>query len=499
MSRTRDGAGGASSDEDDDDDFDVRIDANDANDADSVGERTAARRDEEHRRRTRDNDDHRSVLGYAVFRLLCTETRVGGLIGKSGANVKRIVADTGATVKVLDSATRCSERAVLIAAPRSRKSRDARGENDDDVDDDDDDDVDTDREGGKKRRGEAKENAKDDECPAKMAAMIVAKFLTSHRRMGGSEDSEEEERVEDSMPTESETPKTPNMPEESELANDAESPNVTLRVLVPAGQAGHLIGKGGENIRDIRRKANGAHVAVQEVGQVPACATSEDRVVEIHGKAPDVCDAAELIFELLREFLVDSSVLGYYQPALAAPRSDPYASAVNLATADPAIVGIAPQMVVPVPMQAPMQVPMQVAMQVPVPMQVPMQMQVPMSPQMYMMQAPPLVSDSVEVEGEDVQNVLGVQGSNISTIARISGCQVSMIETDPETNTSEVELKGPHESNIAAAKSLVKAFAAGQQPVEVVTAMPTPPMGFPMQPGGGVYHTPPMYAMPEGP
>jgi hypothetical protein len=73
-----------------------------------------------------------------------------------------------------------------------------------------------------------------------------------------------------------------------------------------------------------------------------------------------------------------------------------------------------------------------------------------------------------------------------------------MIETDPETNTSEVELKGPHESNIAAAKSLVKAFAAGQQPVEVVTAMPTP-MGVPMQPGGGIYHTPPMYAPPEGP
>ena len=497
MSRTRDpGDGGSSSSSSDDDDFDVRIDANDR-------ERPATRTDERPRRRRGgehpelDDDHQSSVLGYAVFRLLCTETRVGGLIGKSGAHVKRIVADTGATVKVLDSATRCSERAVLIAAPRARRRRSesSGGAEKGDADDD------AEREGGKKRRGEASERAEgatedDDECPAKTAAMMVAKFLTSNRRDSGVEDNEEE----DSTPTESETTTpTPKTPEGSESAIDAESPNVTLRVLVPAGQAGHLIGKGGENIRDIRRKANGAHVAVQEVGQVPACATSEDRVVEIHGKASDVCAAAALIFELLRGFLVDSSVLGYYQPALAAPRSDPYAAAVNLATADPAIVGIAPQMV-PVPMQVPMQVPMKVPVQVPVPMQVPIPVQVPMSPQMYIpMQPPPLVSDSVEVEGEDVQNVLGVRGSNISTIARISGCQVSMIETDPETNTSEVELKGPHESNIAAAKSLVKAFAAGQQPVEVVTAVPSPPMGFPMQPGGAVYHAPQMYAPPEGP
>ena len=42
----------------------------------------------------------------------------GWIIGKSGANVKRIVAETGAAVKVLDSAAQCNERAVLVSAAR---------------------------------------------------------------------------------------------------------------------------------------------------------------------------------------------------------------------------------------------------------------------------------------------------------------------------------------------------------------------------------------------
>ena len=62
-----------------------------------------------------------ATLGHAVFRVLCAETRVGGLIGKSGANVKRIVGETGAAVKVLESPTHGLERAVLVSAPRARE------------------------------------------------------------------------------------------------------------------------------------------------------------------------------------------------------------------------------------------------------------------------------------------------------------------------------------------------------------------------------------------
>ena len=365
-----------------------------------------------------------ATLGHAVFRVLCAETRVGGLIGKSGANVKRIVGETGAAVKVLESPTHGLERAVLVSAPRAREG--------------------------------AKEA-----CAAKAAAMMVVKFLTSNARRGGEGSDDEAEDAERSdgddegdgnANGDGDGARARDLGDEAgeKRSNDADASgatrrthNVALRLLVPAGQAGHLIGKGGENIRKIRLLANGAHVAVQEVGQVPPCATSEDRVVEIHGPRKDVRAAAELVFDLLREFLVDSSVLGYYQPTVAAPRDvhSEYAAnaAAAMAFADPAIVGITPAMMAAPPM-----------------------------PPMYMMSAvppaavpPPMIHETVEVDGEAVSNVLGDHGNNISTIAQISGCQVSLIETDPETNKSAVELKGPHESNIAAAKSLVRAFAAG--------------------------------------
>jgi transcription antitermination factor NusA-like protein len=397
------------------------------------------------------DDDARATLGHAVFRVLCAETRVGGLIGKSGANVKRIVGETGAAVKVLESPTQGLERAVLVSAPRGREAR-------------------------------------KEACAAKTAAMMVVKFLTSNARRGGEGSDDETEDAERSDGDEGgcenasgdgDGGESTELGEEGgeKRLNDGETTgaprrtHVALRLLVPAGQAGHLIGKGGENIRKIRLLANGAHVAVQEVGQVPPCATSEDRVVEIHGPRKDVRAAAELVFDLLRDFLVDSSVLGYYQPTVAAPRDmrSEYAAnaAAAMAFADPAIVGITPAMMAAPPM-----------------------------PPMYMMPAvppsavpPPMIHETVEVEGEAVSNVLGDHGNNISTIAQISGCQVSLIETDPETNTSAVELKGPHESNIAAAKSLVRAFAAGEMPAAGVPNGAVPAM-HPMF-AAGVYA--PMY------
>ena len=53
---------------------------------------------------------------------------------------------------------------------------------------------------------------------------------------------------------------------------------------------------------------------------MPSCATSEERVVEINGAAQDVRAAAKAVFGLLKGFLVDSSVLGYFQPTFMMPR-----------------------------------------------------------------------------------------------------------------------------------------------------------------------------------
>lgn len=384
-----------------------------------------------------------TARGHAVFRLLCPESRVGGLIGKSGANVKRIVAETGAAVKVLESAAQCNERAVLVSAVRERGDDDGR-------------------------------------CAACEAATLVVEFLTSRRRDGeegerGREDSSGGETTVEGDGTEGVEAREGESGAKTEAVTedgDAAGPIVTLRLLVPAGQAGHLIGKGGENIREIRKLANGAHVEVQEVGQVPSCATSEDRVVEINGAVQDARTAAKAVFELLKGFLVDSSVLGYFQPTFMVPRDAQGGvyteySASALTQPDPAFAA----MHVPVPTPMPMPVPMQMQMPMQMPMSVPMQMSmsnVPMQPPMYAMPTPPpMIKDTVEISIEEVTRMMGSDGANISTIAQISGCQVSLMESDPKTKTSDVEVKGPHEMNIAAAKSLIKAFASGQVPEQI--------------------------------
>jgi hypothetical protein len=48
-----------------------------------------------------------------------------------------------------------------------------------------------------------------------------------------------------------------------------------------------------------------------------------------------------------------------------------------------------------------------------------------------------------------------------------------MLEADPETKTNAIEITGPHESNLRAARRLVEAFANGQTPS--VVPPPWPP------------------------
>jgi transcription antitermination factor NusA-like protein len=404
---------------------------------------TADRDEEEDVRGASADASADTARGHAVFRLLCLESRVGGLIGKSGANVKRIVAETGAAVKVLESAAQCNERVVLVSAVRERGDDDGR-------------------------------------CAACEAATMVVEFLTSRRRHGeegerGREDASDGETTAEgdgAVDVEAREGESGAKTEAVTEEGDAAGAIVTLRLLVPAGQAGHLIGKGGENIREIRKLANGAHVEVQEVGQVPSCATSEDRVVEINGAVHDVRTAAKSVFELLKGFLVDSSVLGYFQPTFMVPRDAQGGvyteySASALTQPDPTFAAMHVPVPTPLPMQMQMQMPMPMPMPMPVPMQMPMS-NAPMQPPMYAMPTPPpMIKDTVEISIEEVTRIMGSDGANISTIAQISGCQVSLMESDPKTKTSDVEVKGPHEMNIAAAKSLIKAFASGQVPEHI--------------------------------
>ncbi|CAM6059217.1 unnamed protein product [Sphagnum tenellum] len=87
---------------------------------------------------------------------------------------------------------------------------------------------------------------------------------------------------------------------------------VASRLLVAATQAGSLIGRQGATIKSIQ-DASGATVRVLPPEDLPLCALSDDRVVEIQGEARLVQRAMEMVVSHLRKFLVDRSVLTLFE------------------------------------------------------------------------------------------------------------------------------------------------------------------------------------------
>ncbi|CAK9882701.1 unnamed protein product [Sphagnum jensenii] len=101
---------------------------------------------------------------------------------------------------------------------------------------------------------------------------------------------------------------------------------VSSRLLVAATQAGSLIGRQGATIKSIQ-DASGATVRVLPADDLPLCALSDDRVVEIQGEARLVQRAMELVVSHLRKFLVDRSVLTLFELNRAVTSQQPQSTA----------------------------------------------------------------------------------------------------------------------------------------------------------------------------
>ncbi|XP_074276397.1 RNA-binding KH domain-containing protein PEPPER [Silene latifolia] len=86
----------------------------------------------------------------------------------------------------------------------------------------------------------------------------------------------------------------------------------SLRLLAASTQAIHLIGKQGSTIKSIQ-EASGAVVRILSEGDLPSYATSDERIVEIHGEAFKVQKALELVLGYLRKFLHDHSVVAVFE------------------------------------------------------------------------------------------------------------------------------------------------------------------------------------------
>lgn len=106
------------------------------------------------------------------------------------------------------------------------------------------------------------------------------------------------------------------------LNNDTSNPvpphnMVFTRLLVPAAQAGSLIGKQGATIKTVQE---GSNCTIRILEDVPPIALEDDRVVEIQGEPDGVHKAVELIASHLRKFLVDRSVVQLFEIQMQTPR-----------------------------------------------------------------------------------------------------------------------------------------------------------------------------------
>ncbi|KAL9175265.1 hypothetical protein ABFS82_02G103100 [Erythranthe guttata] len=108
------------------------------------------------------------------------------------------------------------------------------------------------------------------------------------------------------------------------LENDSSNPpsavggKVSTRLLVPAAQAGSLIGKQGTTVKSIQEDSN-CIVRVLGSEELPIFALQDDRVVEVVGEPANLHKAVELIASHLRKFLVDRSIVSLIEMQMQTP------------------------------------------------------------------------------------------------------------------------------------------------------------------------------------
>lgn len=277
----------------------------------------------------------------------------------------------------------------------------------------------------------------------------------------------------------------------------------SIKLLVAASQAAHLIGKQGSTIKSIQENF-GASVRVLPEDESPAFAAPDERIVDIHGEAQKVLKALEAILGQLRKFLVDHTVLPIFEkpqdstvpqdhqsePWMAKPpapylstsvpslttqsyseystpmKRDPYSldldtsldariqrSSVSLFGQDPALHGL------------PSSVSLRTA---PIVTQITKIMQVPLS---------------------YAEDIIGISGTNIAHIRRTSGAILSIQESRGSPDEITIEIKGTS-PQVQTAEQLIQEFISKRkEPASSIYAAPEY-INKRMEPASNIYGTP---------
>lgn len=279
---------------------------------------------------------------------------------------------------------------------------------------------------------------------------------------------------------------------------------VSTRMLVPATQAGSLIGKQGATVKSIQDSSE-CIVRVLGPEDLPNFALQDDRVVEVIGEPAGVHKAVELIASHLRKFLVDRSVIPLFEMQMQMPNS-------QMENIPPPQHWGPPQGLPPNPGFGPNQPFMPPQRQFdsyyPPPSELPpIEKQPHQGISAYGRDAtmgahPPSnsqpaqtvitqVTQQMQIPLSYADAVIGTAGTNISYIRRASGATVTIQETRGVPGEMTVEMNGTA-SQVQAAQQLIQNFmaeaAASQQPQ---TGGSTDQGYNPYAAHGSVYASPP--------
>ncbi|KAL2247030.1 UNVERIFIED_CONTAM: KH domain-containing protein HEN4 [Sesamum indicum] len=167
-----------------------------------------------------------------VYRILCQSKKIGSVIGKGGNIVKSLREETQAKITVSDSVPGSDERVIIIFSPSDKQAKRQSGNN-----------------------GEKSEEGYDvlePHCAAQDALLKVHDRIVEED-LGGAEKGNGDETV------------------------------VSARLLVSNNMVGCILGRKGDVIQRLRIET-GANIRVLPADNLPACATSNDELVQISGK-----------------------------------------------------------------------------------------------------------------------------------------------------------------------------------------------------------------------
>ncbi|XP_020095789.1 flowering locus K homology domain [Ananas comosus] len=280
---------------------------------------------------------------------------------------------------------------------------------------------------------------------------------------------------------------------EGESAQPPSSGNaIPTRLLVPASQAGVLIGKQGATIKSIQEASNSI---VRIVENLPPIALHDDRVVEIQGEPISMHKAVELIATHLRKFLVDRGVLPLFEMHMSMPNM--HMEPPNMPPHQP---WVPPQALPPNPRFMP---PRPHDNFYPPPDLPPMEKQPHYGVSTYGREAPPVgggahsstnqqapptasqVTHHMQIPLSYADAVIGTSGSSISYIRRASGATVTIQETRGVPGEMTVEIIGSA-TQVQTAQQLIQNFMAEAAPAAAAPAPSQNTMG-PVDSGYNAY------------